>query len=212
MTSLLPPNSTRAERGLEGAMARLADVPVPLRDLWSPETCPAHLLPWLAWGVSIDFWDMDWSEAEKRAAIAGAIDAHRRKGTPASLRAVLDRFDPMIRLVEWFDDRDVLAPHTFRLELPLAAETEVQYNEELVMALLRDIAAVKPLRAHMHAVHALSLRAGAYLLAPMQIAGFSRLDAAVDLDAPNDPIWGFYLQTELGEPIAGAEGTLLEHD
>lgn len=208
--SLLPSCSTELERGLEATMARLSDVPVPLRLLWTPATCPARLLPWLAWGVSIDFWNADWSEAQKREAIAGAITAHRLKGTPASLRAVLDRFDPLIRLVEWFEDRDTLAPHTFRLELPLAAESAVPYNEALVAALLRDIAAVKPLRSHMLAVHALRAQAGAFLLAPAQLAGLSRLDTFLDLDAPADPAWATYLLTEFGEPIAGPDGVFLE--
>ena len=71
--TLLPPNSTQLERAIEGANgAALADVPVPIRDLWNPETCPAALLPFLAWGVSIDLWDSQWSEAEKRAAVASA--------------------------------------------------------------------------------------------------------------------------------------------
>ncbi|HYD23843.1 MAG TPA: phage tail protein I [Croceibacterium sp.] len=208
--SLLPPNVTAAERALEGAAARLEDVPVPIRALWNPATCPAFLLPWLAWSLSIDIWDSAWSEPEKRAAIAGAIEAQRRKGTPASLRAVLDRFDPMLRLVEWFEDRDVLDPYTFRLEIPLSAETEVAYDEALVTALLRDIAAVKPLRAHMEAVHALRLRAGAYLISGAALAGFERFDADVDLDAPLDPIWAGYLQTENGEPVADPDGAFLE--
>ena len=54
MTSILPPNVTRAERALEGATARLDDVPVPIRSMWNPATCPAFLLPWIAWGLSID--------------------------------------------------------------------------------------------------------------------------------------------------------------
>ncbi|MCD9124037.1 phage tail protein I, partial [Cupriavidus sp. UGS-1] len=50
MTSLLPPNATPLERNLAtvGAEA-IAGVPVPLRDLWNPATCPPALLPFLAW-------------------------------------------------------------------------------------------------------------------------------------------------------------------
>lgn len=208
--SLLPPLSTPLERSLEQVTARLADVPVPIRSMWDPATCPAHLLPWLAWGLSVDLWDASWSEEEKRAAVAGSIEAQRRKGTPASLRLVLDRFDPMIELVEWFEDRDVLDPHTFRLELPLAADTKVAYDEALVAALLRDISAVKPLRSHLTAVHALRVRASAYLLAPAQVAGFSRISSGLDLDAPSDPVWASFLQTELGEPITASDGEFLE--
>src|SRR5690606_20648556 len=138
--TLLPPNVSPLEMALEETTARLSEVPVPLRALWDPQTCPAELLPWLAWGVSIDFWDTDWPLSEKRAAIASAIDDQRRKGTRASLREVLDRFDPLIQIVEWWQDRDTMEPHTFRLELPLAIESEVEYDTALVTALLRDIA------------------------------------------------------------------------
>jgi phage tail P2-like protein len=209
--SLLPPNVTALETAAEAtAAARLAAVPVPIKDTWNPATCPAILLPWLAWGLSIDLWDSTWNEATKRAAIASAIEDQRRKGTPASLRAVLDRFDPLIGLVEWFEDRDVLDPYTFRLELPLAADTEVVLDEASVAALLRDIAAVKPLRAHFDAVYRLAAEAHAYLLSPVEIAGFERIDATADTEAATDPVWLTYLETEDGEPIRGGEGDFLE--
>lgn len=209
--SLLPPNVSPLETALEEATARLSDVPVPLRALWDPETCPAELLPWLAWGVSIDFWDTNWTVAEKRAAVAGAIDAQRRKGTRASLREVLDRFDPMIGLVEWWQDRDTLDPHTFRLELPLAIESEVEYDTALVLALLRDIAAVKPLRSHMLAVQRMHAQAHAGLLSGAMIAGVARLDTTADTQAALDPFWDGLLQTEQGEPILAESGDWLEH-
>ncbi len=208
--SLLPPTSTHLERAIEETSARLSDVPVPLRHLWNPATCPAQLLPWLAWGVSIDFWDAAWSEAEKRSAIAGAIDQQRRKGTPASLRAVLDRFDPLIGLVEWFDDRDTLVPHSFRVELPLALDSDVQYDTALVRALLRDIAAVKPLRSHMIAVQRMHTQAHAGILSGAQMTGIARLDTAADTVAALDPFWGNLLQTEDGEPIVREDGDWLE--
>lgn len=209
-TDLLPPGSTALERSLAEASARLSDVPVPIRSLWNPATCPAGLLPFLAWGVSIDLWDSQWSEAEKRGAIACAIEDQRRKGTPASLRSVIDRFDPLIEVVEWFEDRDTLDPHTFRLELPLRAESAVEYDEALVAALLRDIAAVKPLRAHMFAVHRLVAQADAWLVGAAQVAGLTRIDSFTDLTVPENAAWAKYLQTEDGEPIRSAEGPFLE--
>lgn len=211
MASLLPPNAKPFERALEDAANELADVPVPLRHLWNPATCPADMLPWLAWGVSIDFWSSEWTEAVKRTAIAGAIDAQRRKGTPASLREVLDRFDPLIAVVEWFDDTANLDPHEFRLELPLATETAVSYNEATVSALLRDIAAVKPLRSHMLVVHRLQAQAHAGLLSVARTALYTRLDGEADTDAAGDPVWASYLQTELGEPLQLDSGEFLEN-
>lgn len=209
-SDLLPPGSTVLERSLVDASARLSDVPVPIRSLWDPATCPAPLLPFLAWGVSIDLWDPDWSEAEKRTAIASAIVDQRRKGTPASLRSVIDRFDPLIEMVEWFEDKGTMAPHEFRLELPLAADTPVEYSEATVAALVRDIAAIKPLRSHMSVVHRMVAQAGTYLAGAAKAAGYTGLDGQLDLTAPADPAWANYLQTEEGEPLRGGEGTFLE--
>lgn len=85
--SLLPPNATPQERAIEASIAR--PVPVPIRDLWDPETCPAHLLPWLAWAFSVDEWRADWDEASKRRMIRDAVAIQRRKGTVWAMKRVL---------------------------------------------------------------------------------------------------------------------------
>ena len=208
--SLLPPNASSAERSLEASTARVADVPVPIRDLWNPDTCPTHLLPWLAWGLSIDIWDSSWSETQKRTAIADAIPMQRRKGTRASLRTVLDRFDPAIGLAEWFEDPVNLAPYGFRLELPLNADTTVTYDEALVSALLRDIATVKPLRSHMTAVHKLDAQVNAFLVSGGNVAGFNRLVMEADLASATDESWQWLVQSDDGEPLELDDGTLIE--
>jgi phage tail P2-like protein len=98
--SLLPPNATALETGLARLGARLSDIAIPIADLWNPQTCPLAALPWLAWTLSIDKWDTDWTEERKRAATAGAIAAQRRKGSVASVRAVLRGIDDLLELVE----------------------------------------------------------------------------------------------------------------
>lgn len=208
--SLLPPNSTATERAIEQAGSELADVPVPLRSLWDPLTCPAELLPWLGWGLSVDFWSADWTEAEKREVIAATIEAQRRKGTPASLREVLDRFDPLITLTEWWQEKDRMDPHTFRLELPQTSPAVGVYDQDTIDALLRDIAAVKPLRAHMFVVTRLQAQARAGLLAGGIVAGVVRLDMFADTDSALDPAWDAYLQTADGEPLQAEDGKFLE--
>jgi phage tail P2-like protein len=81
MNSLLPPNASPQEAAIEAATARIADVPVPNASLWTPATCPAALLPWLAWALSVDEWDGTWPEERQRAVIAASVGVHRRKGT-----------------------------------------------------------------------------------------------------------------------------------
>ena len=48
--TLLPLNALASERALEQASAeQILALPVPIRHVKDPATCPAHLLPWLAW-------------------------------------------------------------------------------------------------------------------------------------------------------------------
>lgn len=86
---LLPPNSTAQERALSLATARALSVPMPVKNLWSPWDCPADVLPWLAWSLSVEPWRPDWTEQTKRAAIAAAIETHRIKGTIGAVRRAL---------------------------------------------------------------------------------------------------------------------------
>jgi phage tail P2-like protein len=85
--SLLPSNASAAEQALALSMARLSDIPVPNRDLWNPHNIPAHLLPWLAWSLSIgEEWALATTEAERRSMVAAAVELHRYKGTPYAVR------------------------------------------------------------------------------------------------------------------------------
>lgn len=90
MSELLPPNASAGERALAGAIqARLTAIPVPIDRLWNPDTCPAALLPWLAWAVSVDVWRTDWPETLQRSTIAASLARHRRKGSVSSIQTAL---------------------------------------------------------------------------------------------------------------------------
>lgn len=209
--TLLPPNATAFERALDAVEAeRLGDLPVPIGDVWSPERCPVELLPWLAWGVSIDIWDTAWPEQVKRDAIAGAIDDQRRKGTKLAVRRALDRIDPLIGVTEWFEDPANLEPFTFRLDLPDRNTSEIEYDSDTIGQLLTDIAAVKPLRAHVIASYRIYAQAQLGVVSAMNFGAFGRIDAAADATAAEDPIWLSYLQTENGEPLQAETGAFLE--
>ncbi len=91
MRSLLPPNASTLEQSLDTAIkVSINGIPVPLRDTWRPDTCPDALLPWLAWALSVDEWDDDWSDDQKRQSVASSYAIHAHKGTVASIRRVLD--------------------------------------------------------------------------------------------------------------------------
>ncbi|WP_313080468.1 phage tail protein I [Atlantibacter sp.] len=144
MNSLLPPGSSALERRLAEACGDISTVPVPLRELWNPDTCPEHLLPWLAWSFSVDRWDEAWPETVKRQVVRDAYFIHRQKGTIAAVRRVVEPFGFLIRVIEWWQTGET--PGTFRLDIGVQDQgiTEETYQE-----LERLIAGAKPVSRHL---------------------------------------------------------------
>ncbi len=126
---LLPAGSSPLEVAAAEACAHLQQLPVPLRTLWNPQTCPVALLPYLAWAWSVDRWDQTWPEETKRAVVASAQFVHRRKGTIAAIRRVVEPLGYLIRITEWWQNN--AAPGTFRLDIGVLETgiTEEMYNE-----------------------------------------------------------------------------------
>lgn len=212
INSLLPPNASPLERALEHGLERISDVPTPLAELWNPATCPVDLLPWLAWALSTDRWEIHWTEARKRAAVASSIDDQRNKGTPASVEAVLKSFDELLTLTEWFEMRPPGAPHTFTIDLPLALENGetggFRSSAEFAEAIIRDVNRTKPVRSHFKLLQTLVAEARVRVLAWGQVAGFVRLES--DADTTIEPEWATYLQTEQGEPLETEGGAFIQ--
>lgn len=140
---LLPPNATTSERALAETVARVSDVPVPVSDLWNPQTCPAALLPWLAWTLHVDTWDASWSDPVKRDMIAASIAVHRRKGTPWAMRQAMTAAGaPGVSIEEWFEYGG--APHYFRVRV--ASDTE-PISPALAARLMSDADQYKNVRS-----------------------------------------------------------------
>lgn len=144
--SLLPPNSTKLERSLERAMARPDVLPVKIRDLWNPDTCPLHLLPWLAWAYGVTKWDSRWSEEQKRAVVRNALFIKRYKGTYAAVERALGSLGYSIKIVEWFADTPRADPATFRIEVSI---TDVGIDEPMYTEIESLINDAKNLRSHL---------------------------------------------------------------
>lgn len=143
---LLPGNATELERNAAEALAQIERVPVPLRDLWNPDTCPAELLPYLAWAFSVDRWSPAWPESAKRAAIRAAYFIHAHKGTIGALRRVVEPLGYLIEVREWWEEVPLGVPGTFRLLIGVldSGIDEVMYQE---LTWLIDDA--KPLSRHL---------------------------------------------------------------
>lgn len=199
--SILPPNSTALERAADLLAAqRLDGVGSPLRSLWSAEDCPADLLPWLAWALSIDQWDPAWPERARRARIAQAIAVQRRKGTLDSVRQVIATFGGNITLREWWQTTPPGTPHTFDVTLSLPAESEGSApSAALVDAVVGEIEATKPLRSHFTFTLAQRARARIGLRGAVRPVTYTRLALTSPVDPSPAPAYSLTLR---GMPLS----------
>ncbi|HEJ7828163.1 phage tail protein I [Serratia sp. IR-2025] len=148
MNSLLPPASSPLERRAAEACAGISDLNVPLRDLWNPARCPVKFLPYLAWAFSVDRWDEKWTAAEKRKAVTAAFYIHRRKGTVAAIRRVIEAMGYSMSIAEWWEVADPRG--TFRLTIDV---NDVGITDEIVKELERLIGDARPVSRHIAGIN-----------------------------------------------------------
>ncbi|WP_211129648.1 phage tail protein I [Serratia surfactantfaciens] len=157
MNSLLPPGSSQLERRAAEACAGISDLSVPLRDLWNPARCPVKFLPYLAWAFSVDRWDEKWTAAEKRKAVTDAFYIHRRKGTVAAIRRVIEAMGYSMSIAEWWEIADPRG--TFRLTIDV---NDVGITDEIVQELERLIGDARPASRHIAGIN-IRVRAEAHI-------------------------------------------------
>jgi phage tail P2-like protein len=175
--SLLPPNASAQERAIEAASQGRA-VPTPLRDLWNPDTCPAALLPWLAWALSIDAWKDYWPEHVKRARVRTAIEIQRRKGTAQSVRQVVQAFGGQVVLREWWENDPPTQPHTFDMVLTLTGEGGDTASAQFVSDVIAEVERTKPVRSHFTFTQGANAYGGIGIVAAARAAVYRRLEFA----------------------------------
>lgn len=147
--SLLPINATAAELALEGATARMSDVPVLVRESWNPDTCPAALLPWLASAFAVDAWDSTWTDEQKRQAISNSVYVHRHKGTIGAVKRAVSAIGFEVQVQEWFNQQPAGAPFTFSLLLTAA---QVGFARDDIAHIVSLVDATKNLRSHLSTI------------------------------------------------------------
>jgi phage tail P2-like protein len=158
MSDLLPPNATGAERAMSLATARHAEVPVPVRDLWNPDTCPESLLSWLARALSVDEWDSSWTAEQKRETIKRSVTVHRYKGTIGGVREALGALGFEVRVQEWFNQIPSGDPYTFRILLDV---NQVPLDQDALGRIQNVLASAKNLRSHLDSIlPSITTRAG----------------------------------------------------
>ncbi|QTN40918.1 phage tail protein I [Marinobacter salsuginis] len=144
-TPLLPSNATPLERAASEALAEIQRVPVPLRTLWNPVTCPASLLPYLAWAFSVDRWDPTWNESEKREVISASFFVHKKKGTISALRRVVEPLGYLLEITEWWQTVPLGTPGTFALKIGVL---NTGITDSIYQELERLIDDAKPVSRH----------------------------------------------------------------
>ncbi|OAI93524.1 phage tail protein I [Pseudomonas putida] len=170
MSSLLPNNSTLLERGIEAATAERPDVP--LRTLYNPDTCPAHLLHQLAWAWSVDRWDEKWPEVVKRSVIRSAFYVHSRKGTIGALRRVVEPLGYLIEVKEWFQTVPLGEPGTFALQVGVLDQG---ITDEMYQELTRLIDDAKPVSRQLTGL-AIALSSSGYMRVGMGLSEGEEID------------------------------------
>lgn len=143
---MLPGNACELERQAAQALAQIQRVPIPLRQLWNTNTCPTPLLPYLAWSLSVDRWDGNWSDSTKRAAIRASFFIHSRKGTIGALRRVVEPLGYLIEIIEWWQTVPEGVPGTFALKVGVL---ETGITEEMYQELTFLIDDAKPRSRHL---------------------------------------------------------------
>lgn len=171
---LLPPGSTALEKALEQAAAGLLDIPAPIRSVWSPDQCPIELLPWLAWGLSLDNWSTSWPEGIKRERVRKAIAIARRKGTAESVRSVVASFGGSVAIREWWQMAPKGDPHTFSLILNLDQDG-APASAAFVDQVIAEVSRAKPVRSIFTFTQGITAKADIGLIAAVRPTIYARL-------------------------------------
>lgn len=166
--TLLPSNANTLERAVAALDVRITDTPTPIRDVWNPRTCPADLLPWLAFAYAVDEWDNTWSTDVKREVIAQSLEVKRTKGTPAGVQRALAALGLPAEVQEWFQQIPEGEPYTFRV---LIEAEQIGFTAKQLAQIRRVIERYKNKRSHLAGVD-ISIRSTAGpTMASLALAG-----------------------------------------
>lgn len=102
------------------------------------------LLDILAYDFKVDWWDPDYSLAEKRRVFKGSWYIHKHMGTRAAVETALRAIYPKATVEEWFEYGG--EPYHFKLSIDLTGETS---DAARPWRVLERVNFYKSLRSHM---------------------------------------------------------------
>lgn len=150
--TLLPVNASNLLKDLENTSLRATELETLNRYVINPNLASVNILPWLAWGFSIDAWDDNWSEEIKREMIKNTISLHRIKGTRKAVQKALEIIGIFAQIIEWWETDPKMKVHTFHVvaylndNLDKSSEIIIDLNTQ--KRLIDLIKNVKPARSH----------------------------------------------------------------
>ena len=133
MSSLLPPSATDLERALEGVC--LTEIKIETGAYSKASDVPTEYLDFAAHAQNVLHYSSDWSESEKRAALAASFRVHQIRGTAAAVRQALGVFSVTASIRPWYLTGG--APHTF--EIDVFAEGSTNDAQPLLTPRLREL-------------------------------------------------------------------------
>ena len=193
--SLLPPNASQLLRDLESVFGDSFDLPTLNRYVVNPDLAPAHILPWLAWALSVDDWSDNWSEQVRRNVIKASVEVHRKKGTIGALKKALQAFNyENVKVEEWFEYG--ANPYFFRVFFDVR---EPGFDVNVLPQVQKVIESTKNARSHLE-----SLRA--YLSAEMGLVSIGSIIISKEVTSLNPVIFDHddELENQSDAPIMGA--------
>lgn len=170
MSDLLPHNATLQELALDDTVERIGQIGPNVREVWSPDNCPSALLPWLAWAFSVDQWDPDWADAQKRATIRAAISVQRTKGTVGAVKVGLSALNLRARVLEWHRQQVPGAEYTYKLLVDANFDAPVNSIEQIENA-IEIVDRTKSLRSHLDEIEISSVTDAGPFVAAASVMG-----------------------------------------
>jgi len=147
---LLPNNATALERAMEALTHRLELIPIDIHKLTSIEDCPAHLLAYLSWDVSLDTWyvaDNKLTTEALRDAMALNASVHQAKGSVASIISAIEIMGFDYSLKEWWQtDSQYKTPFHFEISMNAKDKLGRGYTKSIDARLKSIINKIKPVR------------------------------------------------------------------
>ena len=193
--SLLPPNASTLLRDLEEIFGDSFDLPTLNRYVVNPDLAPAHILPWLAWALSVDDWSDSWPEQIRRNVIKASVEVHRKKGTIGALKKALQAFNyENVKVEEWFEYG--ADPYFFRVFFDVK---EPGFDINILPQVQKVIENTKNARSHLE-----SLRA--YLSAEMGLVSIGSIIISKEVTSLNPVIFDHddELENQSDAPTLGA--------